>query len=299
MPDFDRILIALELGDEDDTTLAYANRLFQQVQPKRVDVVHVLDTRMVPDGILAKYHDWLRPARQRRIDRMEERVSVGLQVDEDTAVHQHILSGAPLRQILDLSYQQRSSLIITGSSAQGSRVATLPVRLARRAGCSVLVVPEGSRARLQELLVPVDFNRGSAYAVEVAAALTVNALTPHVRGLHAYALPPGAQQSGKSEEALAQLVRTYAERAYERFRENQTVPATPVEMQYVLDLYPAHAVLKAAQSDRCDLIVLGGPDSKAAGRGKLGRVAARVIHESRVPVLFARRRIDASSTVDR
>jgi len=299
MLDFGRVLIALELGDEDESTLAYASRLFRLLQPKRVDVVHVLDTRMVPDAILEKYSDWLRPARQRRSGRLRDSIAGNLEVHEDTAVHQHILAGAPLRQILDLSSQQRSSVIITGSSNRGSRVATLPVRLARRAGCSVLIVPAGSPPRLQELLVPIDFDQGSAYAVTIAAALADRALTPRLRGLHAYALPPGARESGKSEKALAEIVLTYARHAYDRFLEGITDLSVPLEMEYVLDLHPAHAVLKAARRDHCDLIVMGEPDGKATGQGQLGRVAVRVIYDSPVPVLFARRSGQDGRTLDR
>lgn len=288
MVNFARILIALELGEEDDSTLAFANRLLPLLPPARVDVVHVLDTRMVPDAILDKYSDWIQPARKRRGQRLEALVSANLELEDPSTIHRHILSGSPFHQISELSSQLRTSLIITGRSRQGSRVATLPVRLARRADSSVLVVPEGSRAKLQQLLVPVDFSEDSAQAVQVAAHLGDLALSHRLRGLHAYAIPPGARHSGKSDKELASLIRTYAERAFNRFREGLGELPMSLDTEIVLDLDPANAVLDSAQSGTCDFVVLNARDRNTTGHGLLGRVAARVLHTSPVPVLVVK-----------
>jgi len=294
MAGFDRILIALELGGDDSSTLAFANRLIRAHRPKRIDLVHVMDTRMVPDAILEKYGNWLRPAKRRRTERLEEAVTAKLELEEGTEVTKHILSGAPVARILETSALQGTSLIITGRSPHGNRIATLPIRVARRANCSVLVVPRGSRDRLQRILIPIDFSERSAYAVEVAAELTRGHSSPQLRGLHAFALPPGARRSGTSEKKLIQLVRKYAERVFEEFRAGLGDPTVLLEMECVFDLYPSHAVLEAAQPGRCDLVVLGVRASSVGGAEQLGRVAARVLHESNVPVLVTRRYYETS-----
>ena len=71
-----------------------------------------------------------------------------------------------------------------------------------------------------------------------------------------------------------------------------------LDMEYVLDSAPAHAVLQAASPKRHDLVVLGARGSSVSGQALLGRVAARVLQASPVPVLVTRR-LNASQKVSK
>lgn len=297
MSRFDRILIALELGDEDDSTLAFANRLLKLFEPERVDVAHIVDTRLLPDALMEGYPALLNGSRRRREQRLVERLHAGLSLPDDSVLHRHVRVGAPLYELLDLSLEHEADLIITGRNRTGHRVETLPVRLARKAPCPVLVVPEGSRVRIQKILVPLDFSPHSAHALEVAGGLADRTLARQLLGLHAFGLPPGIRDSDRSEEEFTAIMKTYATRAFNRFIEAQPEPPVPLEMTYVLDDHPARAVLQAATPEACDLVVLGARGEGVPGQALLGRVAARVIHSAQVPVLVTRRRKASQRTL--
>jgi nucleotide-binding universal stress UspA family protein len=289
MSSFDRILIALELGDEDHTTLAFADQLVKLTQPRQIDVVRVIDARPVPAAFAEAYPDLMRDSRHSGEQLLREQVAGRLSGSESMNLRFHVLVGTPLHELLNLSLELAPELIITGRSPQGALVETLPVSLARKAPCPLLAVPAGSRARIRDLLVPLDFSKHSAHALSVAAELAAIGGASRLQGLHAYSLPAGIQFTTKTEPEISDMMRSYAVSDFARFRgDGEPLPVT-LDMEYVQETAPARAVLQAATAKRCDLVVLGARGGSLSGHALLGHVAARVLQAAAVPVLVTRR----------
>ena len=60
------------------------------------------------------------------------------------------------------------------------------------------------------------------------------------------------------------------------------------ETMYVADAQPAEAILAAAQSHQCDLIVMGSHGRRGLGRLVLGSKAYEVVSHGHIPVLVVR-----------
>lgn len=76
-----------------------------------------------------------------------------------------------MTKILDLVRRNEIDLVLVGKTAGHQNSGFLPEKLARKAPCSVLVVPEGTPATISNLLVAAEFSDDSADAMEAAIAI--------------------------------------------------------------------------------------------------------------------------------
>ncbi|MEW9856460.1 universal stress protein [Novosphingobium sp. M1R2S20] len=71
-------------------------------------------------------------------------------------------------------------------------------------------------------------------------------------------------------------------------RESAKAAGVQAELVHVADAQPAEAILHAAQSRNCDLIVMGSHGRRGVGRLLLGSKAWEVVAHGHVPVLVVR-----------
>jgi universal stress protein A len=131
------------------------------------------------------------------------------------------------------------------------------------------------------ILHPTDFSPQAAAAFEVACALArdkgarlmvLHVVTPPV----VYGELVARRQDGYWDELNAELRRVK--------------PADPVvRMQYRLeDGDPAEVIVSTAETDGCDVIVMGTHGRSGLGRVLMGSVAEQVIRKGPCPVLTVR-----------
>ena len=101
----------------------------------------------------------------------------------------NVSEGSPATEILRLVQRKQIDLVVVGRRNAQQNRGLLPERLARKAPCSVLVVPERSRDLITHLLVAADFSDDSSLAMEVALAFARAVPLSRVACLHAYWLP--------------------------------------------------------------------------------------------------------------
>jgi len=143
------------------------------------------------------------------------------------------------------------------------------------------------------LLLPVDPN-GEAATVMQAGTSLAKALGASIRLLHVLPVPPSmhpdvllrpaahprmARQLQESREAVIPVLKALAEPAVDA--------GIAVRLQ-VAHGDPADAILKAADPDQVDLIVMGTHARRGLIRAALGSVAGQVVRDAEVPVLSVR-----------
>lgn len=137
------------------------------------------------------------------------------------------------------------------------------------------------------ILVPTDGSSGTRRAVEHAVDLAaVHDATVH--GLYVVNTTSYASFSTEATwEGIGDMLREEGERAVEEVAAIAEANGVPVEM-ITLNGSPSTEIVRYAEREGCDLIVMGTHGRGGIDRLLLGSVAERVVRSSEVPVLTVR-----------
>ena len=137
------------------------------------------------------------------------------------------------------------------------------------------------------ILVPTDGSADTERAVEHAAELAV----AHGAELHAIYVVNSATFAGlpmeTSWEGIDDVLREEGESALERVEEVVAEYGVPVATR-LLEGSPSRRIVEYAESEDCDLVVMGTHGRGGIDRLLLGSVAEGVVRASSVPVLTVR-----------
>ncbi|WP_257300679.1 universal stress protein [Haloarchaeobius sp. FL176] len=134
------------------------------------------------------------------------------------------------------------------------------------------------------ILVPTDGSEGGERAVRHAIDLAV----AHDATIYAVYVVDSASYGGvpmeTAWEGLHEMLEHEGEAALDRVVEIAEESGVPVETA-LLEGTPAKQVVRHAESEECDLVVMGTHGRGGIDRLLLGSVAERVVRSSEVPVL--------------
>ena len=286
---YQKLLVALNLNEQDEATIHYASLVAQMAGSRCVHFLHVIRT----DQTLAKaevYRNLIASARPAAEAKIAEAVAARFRSPDGIEVIQDVREGVPITEVLRAAREEEIDLIVVGRKAGKASVGDLPERVTRKAPCSVLIVPEQSRPRIDRILVPVDFSDHSADAVDVAVAFAKAREIREITCLHAYNVPiPSSYVMGEGEAELAEAFRQYAGRAYDEFIEPFRGRGVDFRILLRLESEEAKAILDAADEEKADLVVVGTRGTSAA-TVLLGSVTEQLIWTTKVPLLAAKRK---------
>jgi nucleotide-binding universal stress UspA family protein len=86
----------------------------------------------------------------------------------------------------------------------------------------------------------------------------------------------------------SEIVRKTAMRHFEALRKVATAAGVPCKYLYAEGEYPYEKIVKAAEKNRCDLIVMASHGRRGISRLILGSETSKVLAHSKVPVLVER-----------
>jgi nucleotide-binding universal stress UspA family protein len=185
----------------------------------------------------------------------------------------HVLSGSRVDKLLEFAAEGKADCILVGHRGGQPGRRSLARRLAMKAPCSVWMVPEGSPATISNVLAAVDFSEASAHAVSCAALIASRAGVRRIAALHVSVGNRGA-----------------AEMAFRRFLAPVDLHGVDVESRIDESGSVSAAVLRIADGEQCDVIVMGARGLGRSSAVLLGSESEDVLAKSRRPVLVTRRR---------
>ena len=145
----------------------------------------------------------------------------------------------------------------------------------------------------KHILAPTDGSRLALKAVRRAVQLAKEqkarvtgiyvgpAWSPQVHGdstLTGY-VPPGEH---------SEIVRKMAERHFAPLRKAAAAARVPCKCLHAEGAYPYESIVKAAEKNRCDLIVMASHGRRGISRMILGSETSKVLALSKIPVLVER-----------
>lgn len=271
---FARIAVSLALDASDDTLLAYGRFLHDRsAGAARFRLLHAL-----PPADVAALHAGAWISMDDAVTKLTE--AARRHLGEDAPADHKVVSGAAIDRVLEAAARWGADLIVVGHrrSARGRR--SFSRRLAMKATCSILMVPEGSLPSIARIVVGIDLSGHSAHALSVATEMAASFGLNRVTALHA--ATPGVLPLESPE-------RQDISNAVDRFLGPLDRHGVGIDVQIEESGAAATALVHTATRPG-DLIVVGTRGRSEAASTLLGSESEHVLSSATCPVLVTKDR---------
>ncbi|MGB0369903.1 MAG: universal stress protein [Opitutales bacterium] len=280
------IVSPLSLTEADKSIVQWTSKVTRLAESQKVIFVHPMDIGEIPEEAKAKYPWLAAPIGEKAIEEMKKTVDAlwdghpGVEI-EFKALDKPSQALAILEVVLEAS----ADLVLVCRGAFGNDLA---IRLARKAPCSVMVLPKGSEAQLRNITVPVDFSVHSSRAMDVATAFASAEGLEKITSVHVYSTGRMSHRATIPAEELTQLTLDHVKTKHDEFLDSEDLKGLEVTREHVCSMIKPQAIVSEAKRNGSDIIVLGcrGKDTIAALL--LGSVTEELMRISDVPVIAAK-----------
>jgi len=289
---FEKILVALDHTDLDKELIYATSMIAKLAGTKTVKFINVIKELNVPAAIKQEFPNIIDDAlveRKKEIQREIDRYYI----HNNSKVQVEIKSGQPTKAILKFSASKEVDLIIVGRKNEKAGGGVIISRLARRAACSLLIIPKGFDKRISKILVPIDFSKNSLDAVNQTIDLLNIDHFPKPKCIpqHVYQVPSGYHYTGKSFEEFAAIMEEHAKKDYAVFQKKFEKTELTIEPIYTLDRHEdiISSIYKTAKNINAGAIVIGAKGITAAASLFIGSSAEKLVQlHSEIPILVVR-----------
>jgi nucleotide-binding universal stress UspA family protein len=271
MSSFSQPLVGLSLDEADEGLLQYVAQLTRWFDWTNVQFAHV-------GSAAASEQSW-QPVETKAHMRAEAERFFG-EVLPKQASSFHAARGDRLDEILRLTVEEHRDLVIVGHRRTTSGRRSLARRLAMVAPASVWLVPEGSPAQINHILVPTDFSSHSADALSVAVGVARAAGLTQLHVIHVFFDPSTVRYDDHVHEVLGQ-----EEEAFKRFVAGVDTRGVKIEPVFIEGTKPAKVIIRMAERYGTNLIVMNTRGRSQAASVLLGSTTSETMAATKVPLL--------------
>ncbi len=285
MKRYRRIGVFLTGSPADEVALGFAGRFALLAESEKVLCVYVHG-----DGLEGAGPETIDP------EELRERVTGVLPepVAKNAEVEVHAGSGVP--EILESARDLELDLIVTGRRLPAHQAAagSAFTKLARKAPCSVLIVPNYCLPHFSRIHVPVDFSKHSKLALEIALEIARAGAPAHEKPqvlVHTvYRVGYGYHKLGMDlDQAIAEQGAAVQQKLDE-FLADVDTSGVQFETICTCSEDAATAVHELASARKMDMIIAGSRGLSPAAAAILGGTAERILLGAPQPVLIVKRK---------
>ncbi len=282
-PLYKRLMVGLDFSEIDRHLVNYTLELAKLVGAEAIQFVHTYKRPDLPDDLQNALQQTEKPLGEMLQEDLDELLEE-LTPDGETAatIDSEVIAGSKLPTIMAAAKEFKADLIIVGRKKGkiGVESGILLPRLARRATCSLLIVPEGANLLMDTMLACVDYSDHSRMAVERSLSFIADMQYTTLYLQHFYHVPSGYHYTGKSYEMAARVMKENATRRHKEFmRELEKRELPQVSPLYTLDEdnQAATLVRDTAASIGAGMVVVGSRGRTFAASILLGSFAERLV----------------------
>ena len=203
----------------------------------------------------------------------------------DTKMELLVKEGHQLKFLLNQIKEHEIDLVIVGREPHTPTSRKLPIKLARKAPCSVFIVPEFAPPKITKIVVPIDFSNHAKEAVEEAILLAVACKLETITLLHLFKLPSGYSKTGKDEDEFCAIMKGNALEEYKFFIKQIDLKGIEVIFHIGHDEHLAHGILEEIDEQGADLVIVGARGRDAGAGVLMGSITEDLIARCPVPIL--------------
>jgi nucleotide-binding universal stress UspA family protein len=281
MPQFDKIGVFLNDEPGDEEALIFAGKLAERTGAVSLCCIHVRGLEQSAAGPSP------RPAE----------VEASILAQLPAALHGRttveVREETGLREVLRAARDRELDLMVVGRRLPHDQMAagSAFLRLARKAPCNVLVVPDRAIPHLGRALVLVDESDHAREALikTIALVRASGEPNPQVIAQSVYTVNYGSRYAGLEYHEAGKNMERHAR---ERLAPLTKIDTTGVKFELVLTCSRdvGAAAYDLASARNMDLIVVGSRGTASLPASLLGGVAERVLAGSPLPVLIVKRK---------
>ncbi|TRX60708.1 universal stress protein [Fulvivirga sp. M361] len=294
MEPFKNILVGLDTSALDKNLLTYASFIADYSSAEEVRFVNIVKNLSVPSEVKKEFPQLVENAIKERHDQIKDSVEKHFTPQKNVKTSIIVEKGQP-PMLLDTANKFDADLIIIGQKKRLPGTAVTTMRLARRASCNLLIVPETIEEvtpKCEKILVPVDFSPYCKLALEQSIDFAVK--TPGTTKMvcqNVYSVPVGYHYTGKSFEEFGQVMEKNARKNFKSFIEKIDTKGFGIKEVYSLDRNDnlASDIYDMANEINPDVIVIGAKGRTAAAALFLGSLAEKMVNDKmNHPLLITR-----------
>lgn len=276
-----KILVLLDMSDMDETLLKYVSFISNNSSAEKVYFVNIVKNIHLPEEVLKEFPDLEKKALKERKDLIKEKVQKYYNPDKKIDVKYFIEFGPHLKSILTFAHKESIDLIVIGQKKTISGTGVLAQRLARRASCNLLIIPENWEPKITKLLVPVDFSFHCKLALEQAIFFShQNDNNIEIICQNVFSVPVGYHYTGKSYKEFSEVMKKHAQKDFRRFIKTIDTKNQKIKTVYSLDTNDnlASDIQDLADELEVDGIIIGAKGRTAAAALFLGSLSEKLIN---------------------
>ncbi|MEM7107597.1 MAG: universal stress protein [Bacteroidota bacterium] len=294
MEPFKNILVGLDTSELDSSLVRYAAFVSDHSSTEKVMFVHLIRNLSIPSEVRKEFPLMEENAINERREEIKKTVDQNFQPEKKVDISFTVEKGQPPR-MLELANKFDADVILVGQKKTLPGQAGTTMRLARRAICNLLIVPETVqkvKLKVEKLMVPVDFSTYAKLALEQAIDFATK--TQSVKSIvcqNVYSVPVGYHYTGKSFEEFGKLMHKHAKEKFKKFIKNIDTKGYKIEETYSLDKNDnlASDIYDLADQIQPDFIFIGAKGRTAAAALFLGSLAEQMVNDKmNHPLLIAR-----------
>ncbi|MGL1888058.1 MAG: universal stress protein [Reichenbachiella sp.] len=291
MDNLKKILVALDNSEMDIKLIEAASFISKYSGSGEIKFINVLKSASIPDEIKKEFPNLMTDAVNERKQAIQLRIDKYFS-NKEANTTLSIKSGQPTKCILKESASEDIDLIIVGRKNEKEGGGVIIHRLARRAACSLLIIPKEYNNHLKKLLVPIDFSDHSVESMNKIIEMSTKNL-PNVKivAQHVYHVPSGYHYTGKSFNEFAQIMEDNAAKQYVRFEKKLIKNDLDISAIYTLDRHEdtIEMIYSTALKKKANVIVIGAKGVSSTAALFLGSRAEKLIQkDSKIPVYVVR-----------
>lgn len=169
-----RVLVATDLTEMDDKLLSFVRQISERVKIEKIYLTHIIPNMLVPANAELAFHKMFSSGYP--IDEKVRDVLLGKSSQyfegTDIDVAFEVVEGKAYQKLLEMIELKNIDLLVVGNKEQSEGSGITARRIARKAKCNILFIPENIPEKINEILVPIDFSKNSARALKNALSLS-------------------------------------------------------------------------------------------------------------------------------
>lgn len=287
-----RILVALDLSENDKELIEYITTLSKEIPFQKIYFLNIQKTLEISKDILSKYPEIVAP-KDETIERIiQDKINnYGEDLKADYEIN--IEEGNPTKEILKFAKVKETDLILLGKKMDFYRNGISAAKILKLAPCSVSFIPENTVFEPTEFVVPIDFSSSSKIALEHAIFMASHFEDVEVTCVHFYQVPSGYHFSGKSFEEFADIMKENSEKDFKKFIKDVDTKKTNVSFENIHDETDdiAQRIFDFAVDRDASKIIIGSRGRTLASSIILGSVADKLVRiNTHLPIFVAKER---------
>ena len=265
---YKKLMIVLSIDESDAPLIKYAGLVSRMAKSNEICFIHVSKSFDIPEEIKKVYPEISFPVDEAARKQMKESVKKHFNGYDKSILKYEAVEGPELKNLVTYAKDYDADLMIVGHCMNMTASCSfLSERLARRAPCSVLMIPPIVRPKLRRLVVATDFSDNALNALDVGSAFGKAAEIDSIDVINTYRVPEGYYKTGKTHEEFAAVMRKNAEERLEKMTSSVDLQGLKVNPEFRLKNDVVKGIQEFADELDADLVVVGA-------RGRSGEIAA-------------------------